>query len=143
MELVHIAQTQLSMKSGLIKYKQKVRASATKDFLQLHMWESFGPLRYEDMIEEQKKYALEMLMFIKEKCDVTIKAREWADGRKQCEKYNNKDATSPAVSTEAVLISAEIDAYEEKYVAVVNIPGAYLSANMDDDVFMIFSGTMA
>ena len=64
------------MKSGLLKYKQKVRASVTKDFLQLHMRESFGPLRAEDMIEEQKKYALEMLMFIKEKCDVTIKARE-------------------------------------------------------------------
>ena len=42
-----------------------------------------------------------------------------------------------------VLISAVIDAYEERDVAVVDIPCAYLSANMDDDVFMIFCGTMA
>ena len=27
--------------------------------------------------------------------------------------------------------------------AVVNIPGAYLSANMDDEVFMIFRGKMS
>ena len=42
-----------------------------------------------------------------------------------------------------VLISAVIDAYEERDVAVVDIPGAYLSANMDDDMFLIFRGTMA
>ena len=51
-----------------------------------------------------------MLMFIKEKRDNTIKARGCADGRKQRKKYNNADATSPTVSTEAVLISALIDA---------------------------------
>ena len=61
------------------------------------------------MAEEQEKDALEMLMFIKEKRDGTIKARGYADGRKQCKKYSNADATSPTVSTEVVLISAVID----------------------------------
>ena len=51
-----------------------------------------------------------MLMFIKEKRDGTIKARGCADWRKKREKYNNADATSPTVYTEAVLISAVIDA---------------------------------
>ena len=46
-------------------------------------------------------------------------------------------------STEAVLISAGIDAYKERDVAVVDIPGAYLSADMDDYMFVIFRGTMA
>ena len=50
---------------------------------------------------------------------------------------------SPTVSTEAVLISAVIDAYEEWDMSEVNIPGASLSADMDDDVLMIFRGTMA
>ena len=36
-----------------------------------------------------------------------------------------------------------IDAYEYRDVAVVDIPGAYLRADMDDGVFMIFRGTMA
>ena len=47
------------------------------------------------------------------------------------------------VSTEEVLISAVIDAYKERYVAVVDITGAYLSTDMEDDIFMIFRGTMA
>ena len=36
-----------------------------------------------------------------------------------------------------------IDSYEERDVAVVNISGEYLIPDMDDDVFMIFRGTMA
>ena len=36
-----------------------------------------------------------------------------------------------------------INAYEERDMAVVGVPGAYLSADMDDEVFMIFRGTMA
>ena len=65
------------------------------------------------MTSEQKKDALEMLIFIKEKRDGTIKARGCADGRKQRNNHKNADATPPTVSTEAVLISALIDAYEK------------------------------
>ena len=42
-----------------------------------------------------------------------------------------------------MLIYAVIDAYKERVVAVINIPGAYLSADMKDNVFMILRGTMA
>ena len=47
------------------------------------------------------------------------------------------------VSTEAVLISAVIYAYEESGVAVVDIPGEYLSTDIDDYVFMIFWGKIS
>ena len=82
-------------------------------------------------------------MFIKEKRDGKIKARGCADGSKQREKYNTKDATSPEVYIEVVLISMVIDEYKEQDVSVVDIPCVYLSAYMDDDVFIIFRGTMA
>ena len=94
------------------------------------------------MTEEQNKDALEMLMFIKENRDGTIKACGCVDGRTQREKYNNVYATSPPFSTEAVLISAVIDAYAEQDVAVVDIPGSYISADMGDEMFKIFHGTM-
>ena len=90
MALVHIALTQLSMKSGFCKYKRKGCAAVTKEFLHLHTRESFGPLKAEDMTEE---------MFIKEKRDGTIKVRVCTDGHKQREKYNNSETTSPTVST--------------------------------------------
>ena len=81
-------------------------------------------------------------MLIKENRDGTIKVWGCADCRKQREKYNNADATSPTVYTEAVLISAVINAYKERDVAVVDTPGAYLSEDINDDVLMIFRGTM-
>ena len=84
-----------------------------------------------------------MMMFIKVKRDVTIKARGCADGRKQCKKYNNADVTSPTLSTEGLLMYVVINAYEERDVVVMDIPGACISADMDNDVFIIFHGTMA
>ena len=82
-------------------------------------------------------------MFFKEECYGTIKARGCVDGCKQRENYNNADATSPTVSTEAVPIFAVINSYEERDVAVVDIQGAHISADLYDDVFMIVRGTMA
>ena len=57
-----------------------------KEFLQLHMQEAFGSLRAEYMTEEQKKDALEIMMFLNEKSDGKIKARRCVDGRKQRKK---------------------------------------------------------
>ena len=51
--------------------------------------------------------------------------------------------TSPTVSTEAVMITATIDALEGRDVAVVDIPGAYLSADMENEVHVVFRGTLA
>ena len=48
------------------------------------------------------------------------------DRHKQRDKYINAEKTSPAVTTEAVLIFTVIDACKEWDVAVVYIPGAYL-----------------
>ena len=84
-----------------------------------------------------------MLMFLKENCDVTINPYGCLDRRKQHEKYDNADATSPTVSTESVLIYAVVDTYKERDVAVVNIPEAYRIVDMDYNLFMIFWDTMA
>ena len=49
-------------------------------------------------------------MFLKEKQDGSIKGRGVVDGRKQREKIEPKDAMSPTVSTEAVMLTATMDA---------------------------------
>jgi hypothetical protein len=82
-------------------------------------------------------------MFLKEKRDGTIKGRACADGRKQRETAVPGAATSPTVSLEAVLITATIDAYEERDVAIVDVPGAFLSADMDEEVIMKVRGRLA
>ena len=55
---------------------------------------------------------LALLMFLKEKRDGSIKGRGVADGRKQWNKIEPKDATYPTVLTVAVMLTATIDTLE-------------------------------
>jgi hypothetical protein len=73
---------------------------------------TFKPQDAEDLSTNQKKGALESLMFLKEKRDGTIKGRTCADGRKQRETAEPGAATPPTVSLESVLITSTIEAYE-------------------------------
>jgi hypothetical protein len=107
------------------------------------MKDAFAPQVGEELSEEQKKGALESLMFLKEKRDGTIKGRACADGRKQREGSNKSDATSPTVSLEAVLITSIIDAFEGRDVAIVDVPGSFLTADMDEEVLMCLRGKIA
>jgi hypothetical protein len=107
------------------------------------MKDTFAPQVGEELSEEQKKGALESLMFLKEKRDGTIKGRACAEGMKQREGSNKSDATSPTVSLEAVLITSTIDAFEGRDVAIVDVSGAFLTADMDEEVLMCLRGKIA
>jgi len=50
---------------------------------------------------------------------------------------------TPTVSLEAMMMSCCIDAKEGQYVAVKDIPGAFLHANMNECIHMIMEGTVA
>jgi hypothetical protein len=65
------------------------------------------------------------------------------DGRKQREGSNKYDATSPTMSLEAVLSTSTIDAFEGRDVAIVDVPGAFLTADMDEEVLMCLRGKIA
>ncbi len=83
-----------------------------QEFLQLHNKETFHPMLAESLTEQQKKEVLDSLVFLKEKRDGTLKGRACSNGRKQKEKTDRKDATSPTVALESVLITTCIDAHE-------------------------------
>ena len=51
--------------------------------------------------------------------------------------------TSPTVSTESVILTATIGALEGQNVAVVDIPGSYLRADVDNEVHVVFKGMLA
>eukprot|EP00957_Ditylum_brightwellii_P144934 11039312-Ditylum_brightwellii.AAC.1 len=71
-------------------------------------------------------------MFLKEKRSGEIKCRGCADGRKQ-RLYKTKEEThAPTVLTEAMFLTAIFDALEGRYVAIVNIPGAFMQARIDE-----------
>jgi hypothetical protein len=82
-------------------------------------------------------------MFLKQKRNGTIKGRGCADGRKQRQYTTKEEASSPTVAIESVMLSCVLDALEERDVATVDIPGAFMQADMDDLVHMKLEGKMA
>ena len=67
-------------------------------------------MRTENLTDKQKHDSIVLLMFLKEKLDGLIKGRGVADERKLRGKIEPKNATSPRVSTEAVMLMAKINA---------------------------------
>ena len=121
----------------------KRRKTATAELEQLHRRDAFGPVRTENLTGKYKHKLLALLIFLKEKRYGSLKGRGVADGRKQREEIEPKDATSPIVSKEAVMLTEKIDALEGRYVAELYTPGTYLSVDMDDEVHVVFRGTLA
>ena len=81
-------------------------------------------------------------MFLKRKRCGKIKGRGCADGRKQRAYIQKEDAASPTVTTESVFLTAVIDALEGWDVAIVDVPGAFMQADMDEMVHVRFTGEM-
>jgi len=72
-----------------------------------------------------------------------VTARGCADGRPQREYTRKEEVSSPTISLEAMMLSCTIDAKEGRYVIVMDIPGAFLHADMDGEVHMVLEGTIA
>ncbi|KAI2491008.1 Reverse transcriptase (RNA-dependent DNA polymerase) [Fragilaria crotonensis] len=87
--------------------------------------------------KKQKRAAIRALNRFKEKRDGTLKGRTCADGRSQRNLYDNKSQTA---STDALLPTIIIDAYEARDVGTADVVGADLKALMDDFVIMTFVG---
>jgi hypothetical protein len=82
-------------------------------------------------------------MFLTKKQCGRIKARRCADGRKQRETTSKEEAAAPTIAIESVMLSATIDAMEERDVATVDIPGAFMQADIDEVVHVKFEGEIA
>ena len=82
-------------------------------------------------------------MFLTEKRDGNIKGRACADGRKQQESIRKEDAASPTVALESIFLTSAIEAHEGREVATIDIPGAYLHTDTDEEVIMLLRGKLA
>ena len=89
---------------------------------------------------KERKDALKYLMFLKEKRNGIIKGRGCADGRKQRGYMTKEEASSPTVAIESVMLSCTIDARKRRDVGIVDIPNAFMQADMDETVHMKLEG---
>ena len=99
-----------NLRKGILKYKDKGKNAVNKELSQLHNRNDFKPIHESQLIEIEKKKAINSLIFLTEKKDGTIKARACANGSTQWEYINKDVANSPTITTEALSTNAVIDA---------------------------------
>ena len=129
--VMHHAMKHVTLKRGLNKFKENGEKAVSKELLQIHTKRTFRHLKAEGLTYREKYKALEYLMFLKEKRDGSVKGQSCTNVRKQRPGSSKEDATSPAVSLEAALITYIIGSYKEVEVAIINIPRALLTSNQD------------
>ena len=133
---------QMSMKKGLKIFDEGGYAAVKKEMQQLHDRKVMQPINRKDLSPEQKREALGYLMFLKKKRCRTIKGQGCADGCKQRAYITKEESTSPTISTKAVFLMAIINAWENRKVAVLDVPGAFMQVEMDELVHVCFCGDM-
>jgi hypothetical protein len=115
---------------------EEAKASMLKEMKQMHDKEVFEPVSSESLSSTQKTKVLRSLMHTKRKRNGLLKSRFLADGSKQDRLSSAVDPSSPTVSTEALFITAAIDAYERRHHATVDVEGAYLHCLMVGEVLL-------
>ena len=134
---------QMSVKKGLRTFGEAGASAVVEEMRQLEYRDVLEPVHATQLTRSERMRALRYLMYLKQKRCGRIKARGCADGRKQ-RVYKTKDETSsPTVSLEALFLTAAIDAQEGRKVITVDIPGAFMHAEMDETVHMKIDGPMA
>lgn len=129
--------TQLSLRAGLKAWGKPATDAVRSEMKQLHMRDTFRPVRYDELSHRQRDTILESHLFLKEKRDGKIKGRRVAGGNKQRGYISKEDASSPTVATEAVILTSIVDAQEGRDVATVDIPNAFIQTHIEDEEDMV------
>ena len=135
--------TQYHVNKGLKEFGVRGTEAVLAELKQLHVRKVIVPRSVNELTQEEKHASLPYIMFLKEKRCGTVKGRGCADGRKQRLHTTKEDSSSPTVATEALFLSCVIDAKEGRDVATVDIPGAFMHADMDEKVHIRIEGEMA
>jgi hypothetical protein len=109
-EVVTAVLTQLSLKAALKQWGEDAKAAVEAEAKQLHWRNSFKPVHWKDVTQEKRDQILESHVFVKKKRSGEIKARKVAGSNKQRDFISKESASSPTVSTDAVLLTSIINA---------------------------------
>ena len=133
---------QMSLKAGLQTFGDDGMRAVEKEMRQVHDRNVMTPVHKQCLTPEQQKEVLAYLMFLKHKHCGKIKERGCADSHKQRVYITKEESMAPTVSTEAVFLTAVIDVMEDRNVAVLDVPGAFMQAEIDKLVHVQFTGAM-
>jgi hypothetical protein len=141
--LQSIIMMQHNLKQGIKKFGDKGKEAVLVELQQLYDSDVMAPINKYDLTPEERKGALQYLMFLKEKRCGTIKGRGCADERSQRGYMTKEETSSPTIATESLILSCVIDAIKGRDVATCDIPGAFMQSDMKGKVVMKLEGVMA
>ena len=119
-----------SLKKGLEKFGVRGKQAAYKEMKQLHKRVVFKPVKVETLTPQERKRAMESLMFLVEKRDKIIKARTVANGSTQRPYTPKEEAASPTAATDSIFVTATVDAKENRDVMTLDIPNAFVQTEV-------------
>lgn len=129
---VNVMFNQMTATKGIKMFGERAIAAMVKEYHQLHDMKVVGRIDPEGLTPEVKWKALRAINLIKEKRNGNIKGRTVADGSSHRKIVPREEASSPTVSLEALLATLTIDAHENRDVAIFDVPGAYLHADLPE-----------
>jgi hypothetical protein len=132
-DIVGMVMAQVSLEAALKKWGRGAEESVRKEMKQLHWRNSFKPMHWKSLTAEQCKRVLESHIFVERKRDGVLKARQVAGGNKQRGYIMKKDASSPTVSSETVMLTCIVNANENREVAIVDILNVFAQTVVKDE----------
>ena len=91
-----------------------------------------NPISIAEMSNSEKAKAQEALMFLTEKRDQTIKGRMVYNGKQTRDWLSKEDSASPTAALESIMITAVIDAHEERDIMTADVPNAFIQTKIPD-----------
>ena len=127
----------MSINQGISQFGFEAVLSIVKEIKQIcdgKVWKGVNP---SSMTAEEWKSVISSSLFLKEKYSslghfIKIKARLVAGGH-QMDREIYKNSSAPTVATQSVFMVASIAAAERRATAAVDVPGAFLKAEMPTD----------
>jgi hypothetical protein len=130
---------QYSVNKGIQLFGEKAKDAISKELQQLHDYGTYTPIHAHELTREERKDALSSLMFLTEKRCGKIKSRACVNGSTQRDYIPKETTASPTVMNDSVMITSAIEAHEGRKV----VPGAFLHADLDEEVVMLLRGQLA
>ena len=133
-----LSSANISVRDALRTRGDEARRVILKELKQMLVRKVFRPVHRDSLDAVQRRSTIRSSMFLKAKYLPSgefdkLKARLVAGGDQQ-DKTLYDDLSSATVSTSSVFTLAAVAAHERRHVAVVDIGGAFLNANMRSDI---------
>jgi len=134
---------QYSINKGICLFGNGAKESVSKELKHLHNYVTYTPVHAHELTTEQKKQALASLIVLTEKQCGRLKTRACMNGSIQRDYIQKENGASPTVMNNSVMIQSSIDAHEGRIVVTLDIPSAFLHADLEEEVIMLLRGQLA